>query len=197
MPQSKKGYLRGVRGVLITALNPDGSENSEATPYWIDTAQSVGIEATIIEGESDNLRGGDRVLTQIQEVDTIVGATLSFTDARHDCKATELIAGGTLIYDGTDPTLVIGWEAPKIADQANRIPIKAEVYVQNYNASGGKDGYLKYTFYYGIGYAPNVTHEDNSWGTPEFTIKCSENGALDKPVYDKKFVTSLPAEASA
>jgi len=193
--QVKKGYLRGVRGVLITPLNADGSKPYPAPEkHWIDTAQEVSVEAEVVEGESDELRGGDRILVRVEEDDIVVGAELGFTDARFDAKATELIAGGTLIYDGDNPDVIVGWEAPKIEDQYNRKPFWADVFVQAYNAAGGREAYLMYSFRYCKGYAPNITHSDQEWGTPEFTIKARENPATGESTYKKEFVGVLPPE---
>ena len=193
--QVKKGYLRGVRGVLLTKLNKDGSMPTKAEKYWVDTAQEVGIEAEIVEGESDELRGGDRILVRTDEDDVVVGAQLSFTDARFDARATELIAGGTLIYDGEDPDEIIGWDSPKISEQYDRTPFQAEVYVQAFNDEGGREAYLKYTFRYCKGYASSITHTDQEWGTPEFPIKARENPATGESTYKKEFVLELPEQA--
>lgn len=193
MAQTKRGYLRGVRGLLITPLNPDGSMLTSPKAHWIDTAQEVSIEAEVVEGESADLRGGDRLLARIEEEDVVVGVTLGFTDARFDAEATVLLAGGTLIMEDDE---VIGWEAPTIEEQSSRAPFQAEVYVQNYNASGGKDGFLKYTFRYCKSRVPNISHGDQEWGTPEFTVIARENPATGESVYKKEFVDALPAETS-
>jgi len=191
----KRGYLRGVRGVLITPLNEDGSKPYPVPEkHWIDTAQEVSVEAEVVEGESDELRGGDRILVRVEEDDVVVGAELGFTDARFDAKATELIAGGTLIYDGNDPDVIIGWEAPKIEDQYDRKPFQADVFVQAFNAQGGREAYLRYLFRFCKGYSPNVTHSDQEWGTPEFTIKARENPATGESTYKKEFVPVLPPD---
>ncbi|UKM63123.1 hypothetical protein [Weizmannia phage Youna2] len=197
--QKKKGYLRGIRGALITALNPDGSLPDTPEKYWIDTAQEASVEAQVEEGESSVLRGGDRVLAQVEEEDTITGVEISFTDAKFDAKASTIIAGGTLITDTTDTTEIIGWEAPMMADQSNRIPFMMEIFVQNYNGSGMKEGFLKITVPYCTGTMPAMEYSDQEWASEEFTIKGKENSALTPPVpvTRKEFVASLPPEASA
>lgn len=194
--QVKRGYLKGVRGLLITPLNKDGSKPENPEEYWIDTAQSVGIEAEVIEGESSDLRGGDKVLTRVEEEDVVVGVNLSFTNARFDALATTYIAGGTLITetDGDDE-IPIGWEAPTIEEQGEKTPFEAKVYVQSFNASGGKEGFLEYEFRYCKGSAPTVEHADQEWGTPEFEISARENPATGKSAYKKEFVDELPAKA--
>ena len=193
--QVKKGYLRGVKGIVIEPLKADGTKEDTPKRYGIKTPQEIGIEAVIVEGETSELRGGDVVLTQVTDPDIITGATLTMIDARYDAEATEMIAGGDVIEEvvGED-TEIVGWSMPLIADQAERVPFLAEVYVQSFNASGGKEGYVMYTFYFCTGYAPKVDHKDKEWSSPEFTIKCAENGGLAKPTYDKKFVDTLPDE---
>ena len=194
--QKKRGYLRGVKGLLITPLEADGSMPATPVNYWVDTAQTVSIETEIVEGESSDLRGGDRVLTRVEDDDVIVGANLGFTNARFDAFLTEVIAGGTLITEVVDgEEQVIGWEAPTIAEQGEKIPFQAKVYVQSYNAAGGKEGYLEYEFRYCKGNAPSVEHGDQEWGTPEFEIKARENPSTGKSVYAKAFVDELPPEA--
>jgi len=193
--QEKKGYLRGVRGILIIPLEEDGSEDADADSYWVDTAQEVGITAEVVAGESADLRGGDRLLVRVEEDDIVVGAELSFTDARFDAEATEIIAGGTLIEDSENGE-IIGWESPTIEEQGDRKPFEAEVYVQSYGSEGGRESYLKYTFRFCKGYAPNITHTDQDWGTPEFTIKARENPATEESTYQKELVDDLPSEAT-
>jgi hypothetical protein len=198
LPQIKRGYLKGIRGILVRKLNLDGTIPGTEEKHWIDTAQSAQVEMIIKEGETSSLRGGDRLLAEVKANDIVTGANLKFTDARFDAKATTLIAGGTLITatEGPDQR-IIGWTAPTIAEQATRTPMEVQVFVPAYNSSGGINGYVQYTFYYGIGYPGNITHNDNEWSTPEFTVKCQENGGQGKSVYDKKFVDALPPEAVA
>ena len=95
--QVKKGYLRGVRGVLITELNADGSMPLVPEKWWIDTSQEVGIAAEVVAGESAELRGGDRLLVSIEEDDVITGATLTVRDAKFDARASVYIGGGSII----------------------------------------------------------------------------------------------------
>lgn len=195
LPQNKTGYLKGCRGLVLIPLNADGSMPASPERYGIKTSQTVSVEPETVDGESGELRGGDRVLARFEEHDVAVGMNLTFTNARFDAKASVIIAGGTLIEvaEGAD-TRIVGWEAPTVADQATRIPFQAEVYVSNFNSSGGLDGYLRYTFPYCIGYAPSIEHEDQDWGTPEFEIRARENPKTGQSYVQKQFVDALPAE---
>lgn len=196
LPQAKTGYLKGVRGLVLTPLNPDGSMPGSPTKHAIKTAQSASVEPETVEGESGELRGGDRVLARFEEHDVVVGVNITFTDARMDAMAAQIIAGGQLITqdDGSGNQQVIGYAAPTIEEQAQRIPFQAELYVANFNKSGGVDGFIKYTFPYCIGYAPSIEHQDQEWGTPEFEIRCRENPATGESYCRWEFVEQLPAE---
>lgn len=199
--QVKRGYLRGVRGILITKLEVDGSESeseSELDPtilkHWVDTSQEVDVSAEIVAGETAELRGGDRLLLRLEDDDIIVGATLTFRDARFDGAAAELIGGGNVIADQNDN--IIGWNAPTVEEQAERSPFEAKVYVESFNAAGGREGWLEYTFRYCKGRSAEITHSNRGWGTPEFEVKAKERPHDGASVYQKVFVDSLPELAT-
>ena len=143
LPQLRLGYIRGVRGAVVQSLNADGTVASPITRYGIRTAQQIAVEVVQEDGEAAILRGGDRVLTRVKEPNTTVGVNLTFQNARFDARAIELLAGGTLLLDGT--TRIIGWEAPTIAAQATPRHFRLEAFAVNHNASGGVDGFIQYT----------------------------------------------------
>ena len=201
--QKMDGYLRGVRGILVTELEEDGSYPTTETSHWIDTAQQAELSAEVVTGETADLRGGDRLLLRLEEDDYIVGVNVTFTDARFDIEATDLIAGGTIIV-ATEADVVagkievgdlIGWVAPTVEEQGTRTPFQADVYVQSFDEYGGREAYLVYTFTYCKGRMPEASHSDRGWGTPEFEIKARANPGLEKSTYQKLFIdwdTTLP-----
>lgn len=198
LPQNKSGYLRGVRGLVVTRINSDGTPDGAAVPYGIKTAQQVGVSVVVESGNATVLRGGDKVLAYVKDPDTVVAVNLAFQNARFDAKAIQTLAGGTLIEvaEGTD-TRIVGWEAPTIEAQQNPPYFKAEVYAVNHSArGGGVDGYIKYTFYYCRATFGNETLQDQNWVIPEMNIECLENPSLSGGVYKKEFVAALPAELS-
>jgi len=195
--QKKSGYLMGVKGAILIPLNPDGSMPDTPERHPIKTTQNVGVEMEVVEGESTELRGGDVLLARVQEDDYVVAVNLTLTDARTDLVAEAIITGGQLITqdDGQGGQEVIGIAAPTIEQQRQgRPPFALEVYVANFNKSGGRDGWLKYTFPYCRGRAPNIEHQDREWGTPEFEIRAEENPATGESAYRKEFVDQLPPE---
>lgn len=197
LPQIKRGYIRGVRGVVVTAIKDTGEDQTPESKYGIKTAQQVGVSVVIESGASETLRGGDMILTRIKEPNTVVGLELTLQNARFDAKAMEMIAGGTLIEVAEDPdTRVVGWDAPSIEDQQNPPLFKAEVYAANYNAAGAIDGFLKYTFPYCRATFGNETLQDQSWAIPEMRIECQES-PLGGGAYRKEFVAELPEDLTS
>lgn len=192
--QIKKGYIRGVRGMIVTGLKPDGTEDPNAVSYAIKTAQQVSVSTVTESGESSALRGGDRLLAYVKDPDTVVMLTLTVQDARFDARAMEAIAGGTLIEETVgSEAQIVGWEAPNIEEQQNPPYFKLEVYATNYNANSAVDGYIKYTFYYCRAIFGNETLQDRSWTIPEMTIEVLHNPNADTGLYKKEFVDELPA----
>lgn len=192
--QRRTGYLKGIKLIRLEVLDSDGDTLATPVYYTITTPQAVGIEPETIEGERTELRGGDVVLLEAKEHDVITGYTLTLKDAKFDIEATLHLCGGTLIEETIETTdYNTGWEHPTISEQATRTPCKIEIYVQNFNSGGSQDSYIKYTFYYCIGYAPSLEHNDQEWSTPELTIDSKPNATQATSVYHKEFVDALPA----
>jgi hypothetical protein len=193
-PQYRKGYIKGVKLVRIQTLESDGDNPVTPVYYKIETPQSVAIEQETEEGASSVLRGGDMVLCRVEEVDTIVGATITLVNAKLDAEALLHLCAGTLIEDTIETVdYNIGWEMPTIEEQQSRVPVLIEIYAKNFNSSGNHDSYVKHTLGWCIGYAPGASMADTEWMTPEITIKCSENGVQSLPVMKWEFVDALPA----
>lgn len=197
--QYRTGYTRGIKGAVIEVLDTDGSAVTPTpTRYGIRTPQEIGYEFNVIEGEEDQLRGGDIILINVKENDVIVSAKVTITNAKFDCEATYHIAGGTLVTEEISTVdYNNGWEFPTIAEQATRTPFKLELYIQNFNSSGQQDSYMQVNFWFGKGYMTGVDHSDQEWGTPELEITCEENGAQSKSIMDIGWTDTLPTELTA
>jgi hypothetical protein len=149
LAQNKRGYLRGVRGLVVTRVNADGTADGAAVAYGIRTAQQVALEIQSVDGEESVLRGGDKVLARVKDPATVVGLNLTVQDARFDAQAIVTLCGGTLIevVEGAD-TRINGWEAPSMEAQQTPPHFKVEVYAVSHGARAGVEGYVKYTFYF-------------------------------------------------
>jgi len=195
LPQIKRGYIRGVRGAVVTRINADGTPDGSAVPYGIKTTQKIAVETEVVAGEAAPLRGGDKLLAWLKDPDTVVGMNLTLNDARFDAHAIEVLAGGTLIEvpEDTD-TRVVGWEAPTIEAQQGPPHFKLEIYAASHNSRGGGEGYVKYTCHYCRATFGGETLEDRQWMVPEIKVTCFQNPSTSAGLYKKEFVDSLPAE---
>jgi len=198
LPQIKKGYIRGVRGLVITGIQADGTEQDPpATPYAIKTAQQVAVSVVSEGGNAAVLRGGDKVLAYVKDPDTIVAINLTLQDARFDAAAIKELAGGELITVQEDTEeRIVGWEAPSIEAQQDPPYFKAEVYATSHGSRGEVEGYIKYTFHYCRATFGNETLQDQNWVVPEMNIEVLQNPSLTTGLYKKEIVDALPAELS-
>ena len=196
--QVKTGYIRGMRGALITVLKKDGSKDPAGEVHWVDPTQAAKVEGVIDEGESDSVRGGDGILGTLTEESKLTGATVTLTNARFDAKLTTIVAGGKLITDTEVTTEIVGWDAPMSdEDSGARLTFMVELFASNFTSSGRKDGYIKVTVPYCSGNIASVDYGDQNWATEEFKFNGAENDTLQIPTTRKEFVKDLPAEATA
>ncbi len=192
--QTKKGYLYGCKKAVLTELNADGSTPATPTTVTVDTPTTIGISVQIKEGEKVEHRGGDILLVEREDDDIVTGVDLDYSDARANYQAQQLMFGGTLKTTGVEPDIVvIGWTPPTISEQAAGRPrFMMELYIQNLNAQGELDGYLKRTFGYCKATPGDSEHQDQNFATPGATIKARENPSTGAPPYEDEFVELLP-----
>lgn len=195
--QTKRGYLKGVHGVLIKALNVDGTPKSPTDSLWVNTPQEATVEAEILEGEVAQLRGGDRLLTEVREDDVLTSVTVTFSNARFSAKLVQLVDGGILILEGPD---YVGYDAPSKEAQGEGRPIFwAEIYVRNFSAKGVADQFGKLTLPYCKGHAVAIlSASDREWSIPTFSMRGMENplggtGGIPAGPYRKEFVATAPS----
>lgn len=189
------GPLYGVRLLVLTELNQDGSDKAGARVVRIETPQQVGFDPQVIEGARQELRGGDHVVATVEEADTFVGVNATFQDAVLGYEAMQMIGGGTLV--GTEGAYT-GYIPPTVEEQKNpRPPFKAEIYIAEY-AEGSQDaadvvGYTKVTLWNCRGRVPSFSAQAQNFLVPSYTIKSRDNKAQSKPSFTIDSVANLPA----
>ena len=195
LPQNKRGYVRGIVGVVITGLNADGTIPGTPTKVGIKTAQQAAVDLTVIDGEASALKGGNKVLAYVKDADTVVGGKIKLKEARFDAAAVKLIQGGTYVEvaEGAD-TRIVGWEAPTVDSQQTPVVFQAEVYGISYAGRGNQESYIKYTFGFCRGKLSSFGVADGEWTAPEIELEFFENPSTLAGAYRKEFVSALPAE---
>lgn len=200
---NRLGPTYGVKLMVLTELNQDGTTKADGAVVKITTPQQVSYDPQVIEGSRQEIRGGDRLLATIEDDDTLVGINATLQDAVLDFDAMKLLAGGSLITTGTEPNVTVtGWQPPTIADQATtpRPAFKAEIYQAEYAEGSQSDadmvGYVKVTLNYCKGRVPTFTQQDRTFSVPSYTIRSRENKGDPEnvlPAFQIEVVDTLPA----
>lgn len=179
--------LYGIRLLRVVPLEPDGKIPS--TPDWVsvETPQQAGVTPVVMQGQQQELRGGDKLLAVIQEDDEYIGVDIQFTDAVLTGEVMEVIAGGT--YENDE------WVPPPLGSR--RPHFAAELYVAEY-AEGSQHqsdivGYFAFSFPNVSGSLPSFTPQDRTFLVPQFTLRCRDNSAEGKRFMSFKKVPTLPA----
>ena len=182
----------GVKLVVLTELNQDGSTKADGKVIKISTPQEVSYSPNIKEGSEQELRGGDKLIAVVKDEDELTSITATFKDAKLDIEAMALIGGGTVT--GTGATAK--YAAPKMSE-TTRTPFKAEIYSARYadgsNAAGDIAGYTKVTLNYAKGKIPSFAQTDKAFAVPSYTIVGTDNRAQDLSCYSIERVAALPA----
>ncbi len=184
----------GVKKLVLTELNADGTVKAGGMVVTVDTPQEVSFDPQVLEGNKTDLRGGDTFLGSVQEEDRLIGMNATFRDALLSYEAMKLIGGGTL--QGTAPDYT-GYNAPTLSEQASpRSPFKAEIYCSRYpkgaQREGAQSGYTKVTLWYAKGRVPAFTLADRGFVVPSYTLKGTENAGLSKGPFSIEDVAALP-----
>jgi len=181
----------GVRRVVLTELNQDGSTKVDGKVITINSPQEVSYSPNIKEGGETELRGGDKLIATVKDDDTLTSITATFKDAKLDIEAMALIGGGTVT--GTGETAK--YAAPKMSE-TTRTPFKAEIYSARYadgsNTAGDIAGYTKVTLNYAKGKIPSFAQADKAFSVPSYTIVGTDNRSTQASCYGIERVAALP-----
>ncbi len=181
--------LYGCRLLRIAPLDADGGV--PVAPVWtsIATPQQAGIQPQVSQGQTQELRGGDKLLAMITEDDEYTGMDLTFQDAELNGAAVAIISGGT--WDAVAKK----YTPPALG--AARAHFVAELYVANYTEgsqhASDVAGYTKFTFPNCSGSLPQFTAQDRNYLVPQFNLKARDNKTDGLRFFDWTQVAALPA----
>ena len=189
---SNKDMLFGCKLAIVRSIDPTTGlpPGTGGDVAWFETPQQIGMTPQWIEGQSVDLRGGDRLIGTVKEEASLQGVNLSFNEALPDGSALQLLCGGA--WDDSTKT----YSAPMSKDKHD--PVQLEVYTARYaqgvNHSNEADivGYRKFTFYKASGRVPSFTAQDQNFSTPQMTVGCVENIKANKPSFEWTDVDDLP-----
>lgn len=182
--------LYGTRYMRVRPLLPDGSfsEGGEDEPEWIgiETPQQANVTPVVSQGQSQELRGGDRLLAVVQEDDEYVGMDIQFTDAVINGDVLAVIAGGTFqagVY--TPPAM-----------GTRRTHFQVELYVARYAEGSNHDsdiiGFIRFDFPNVSGSLPSFNAQQRGFLVPQLTLRARDNQEEEARFWSFEEVASLP-----
>lgn len=188
-----KDILYGVKRVILKELDPATQDiKADGAVINVETAEESELEPVISEGNEDVLRTDDKILAIARTPDLLYGYNLTLKDNTFDVEMASLIEGGTIRYDDTEPTKVIGYDSPTLAEGATKTKaFLTEIYVANYEGDS-ITGYVKITLNNCTGTAPTLSFAKEFYA-PEFAIKAREATKIGKPIKSVDYVETIPA----
>jgi hypothetical protein len=180
--------MYGVRQIRVTPLLLTGAPDGSASPIVSTKIQTLDISPAYIDGSVATLRGGDKVVAEIQEEDVFKGVNITINMATAEAKLKAAMVGGTE-SDGK-------WSAPKDATEMP-YPFKLEVWQANYTESEEsiQDGFIKHEFDFckrGRLGGKSITQQEFS--TEQYTFEARRNTSNPtdiKPAWDHEKVASI------
>lgn len=164
--------------------------NGTTTKYGLNTASKIGVEVQTETKDPVKLVVNGRLIAQKHQQVTVTGNKLTLTDNVFTPEVVKILQGGTIKYDQTDVTKVIGYTPPTVGSDTTLDPFEIEAYSARYNAAGTIIGYEKITYPNCKGEPIALNSENDVFRAPEYTIDSAPTSG--QAPYDIDYITSLP-----
>jgi hypothetical protein len=163
------------------------------TEIAIDTANKIAVTPSIETKDAVKLVVKNVLKAQKPAQSVITGNTIVLTDNVFSPELVHILQGGTITYDATDTTKVIGYKPP-IAGSAESVTIfELCAYSAQYNTAGTIVQYEKITYPNCQGVPVAFSSEDGVFRVSEYTINSAPN--TGEAPYSIDYVATLPAIA--
>lgn len=163
---------------------------NDADEIILDTANSIQVEVATETEEKTALIVKGRLISQKPAKTTVTGNTITLTDNVFIPEVVSIFQGGTVKYDESESTKVIGY-TPPVSDGENHGKLfKLKAYSSIYNAAGVITGYECITYPNCQGVPVAFNSEDGTFRAPQYTINSAP--ASNEAPYDIDIVDSLP-----
>ena len=181
--------LYGARMARVALLDPDGG--MPTAPVWkvIETLQQVNYEMQWSEGQTQEQRGGDRLLATVTDDDVLMGVDLTIQVADLQGEVVAIIDGGT--WDQTAKKYTppdFGTPRPAFA-----LEVYAAYFGEGPQMASDLKGFYRFVFPYCKGRLDLPNLQDRNFANPQFTIRARRNNTDNLPPYYWEIVPSLPA----
>lgn len=181
--KKSKAEIATIDCCLVTIETEDGE-------FGFDTANSIAVEPQIEEEEAVKLVVKGILRAQKPATKTLTGNLITLTDNVFNPELVLVLQGGTIKYDTTDTTKIVGY-TPPVAGSADKGEVfKLNAYSAQYNAAGQIVQYEKIQYPNCTGEPVAFGSEDGVFRAPEYVINSAPN--TGEAPYDISYVDALP-----
>lgn len=171
------------------------TRDADPVTYRFKTADEVETEEVISEGEEQTLKIKGVVYANKPAEDITLGYDLTLKDNVFCPEVLEIMQGGTLVYDSTDPTKFKSYSAPPVGVTTSKKKFDTNFYSEIVTNDGPTGDYAKITFPNGKGGSVPIVLKDGEYYSNEYIIK--SRPAKGESPYTIEIVDVLPAEAES
>ena len=181
--KKSKAEIATIDCCLVTIETSDGE-------FGFDTANKIEVEPQIEEEDAVKLVVKGILRAQKPKTTTLTGNEITLTDNVFNPELVLILQGGTIKYDTSETTKIVGY-TPPVAGSADKGEVfKLNAYSAQYDASGQIVQYEKITYPNCQGVPVAFGSEDGVFRAPEYTINSAPKTG-ERP-YEIRYVDALP-----
>ena len=187
----KKGTELATIDVVCVSVRPAGTEDE----LILNTANQIQVTtATETQDKVPLIVKGVLIAQKPQET-TVTGNTIVITDNVFNPELVQIIQGGTIKYDDSEPTKVVGYTPPVVGSSDKGKVFDLMAYSAIYDAAGLIQGYERITYPNCQGVPVAFNSQDGAFRAPSYTINSAPNNG--QAPYDIDIVKTLPTVTAA
>ena len=187
----KKGTELATIDVVCVSVRPAGTEDE----LILNTANQIQVTTATETQDKVPLIVKGVLIAQKPQVTTVTGNTLVITDNVFNPELVQILQGGTIKYDNSEPKKVIGYTPPVVGSSDKGKVFDLMAYSAIYDAAGLIQGYERITYPNCQGVPVAFNSQDGAFRAPEYTINSAPNNG--QAPYDIDIVKTLPTVNAA
>lgn len=168
---------------LITIETTDGE-------FGFETANKIAVDPQVEETDAVKLVIKGKLKAQKPKETTLTGNEITLTDNVFNPELVLVLQGGTIKYDSSETTKIVGYTPPVSGSGEKGKVFKLNAYSAQYDASGQIVQYEKITYPNCQGVPVAFGSEDGVFRAPEYTIVSAPK--TGEAPYDISYVPALP-----
>jgi hypothetical protein len=177
-----KALIATIDCSLITIETEDGE-------FGFDTANQITVAPQMETQEAVKLVVKGILRAQKKAVNTLTGNTITLTDNVFNPELVVMLQGGTIIYDTTVPTKIIGYNPPNAGSGEKGAVFTLNVYTTQVDEAGLVVQHEKIAYPNCQGVPVSFGSQDGVFRVPSYTINSAPK--TNEPPYKISYVDTL------